>query len=336
MFVDKVTISIKAGNGGNGAVSFRRSEGNPRGGPDGGNGGNGGDVYIRGINDLTALSQFQFKKKWKAEDGVAGKRKNLFGKNADDLIIDVPIGTTISHVNGERIVDINDTDSRYCIAKGGKGGRGNNEFKSATNQTPQYAESGEIGEEVEIELELKLIAQVGIIGLPNAGKSTLLSCLTNAHPKIGDYPFTTLEPNVGMMDGYMLADIPGLIEGASTGKGLGIRFLKHIEKTLLIIHCIDSSEGDVENSYKIVMSELESFNVNLLEKKQILVLTKTDKISKKELRSKIAIMEKYSSNILSVNIYDANSIQSFKEYLLNALAKNSLPTSTASASESST
>lgn len=330
MLVDKVTITVKAGDGGNGAVSFRRNEGNPFGGPDGGNGGNGGDVYVQGVNDLSALSQFQYKKKWKADDGVAGKRKNLFGKNANDLIILVPVGTLITDGDGKLVADINKESIKILLAKGGKGGRGNNEFKSATNQTPKYAEKGEKGDELELQLELKLIAQVGIIGLPNAGKSTLLAHLTNANPKIGDYPFTTLEPNVGMLGKYMLADIPGLIEGASEGKGLGVKFLKHIEKTEFLIHCIDASSEDVEKSYKIIMDELGSFNSNLSRKKQIILLTKSDKISEDNLSEKIEILKKFSLEIFTINIYDLEIVDTFKKSILSIL-EGFLPTPSSAA-----
>lgn len=316
MLIDKVAITIKAGNGGNGAVSFRTREGNPKGGPDGGNGGNGGNVYLQGIDDLTALSPFQHKKLWKAEDGVSGKRNNLFGKNADDLTVFLPIGTIVSDENGKVLFEIVDT-TRHLITKGGIGGRGNNEFKSATNQTPRYAEKGGIGEEKILNLELKLIAQIGLIGLPNVGKSTLLSLLTNAQPKIGNYPFTTLEPNVGMMDGVMLADIPGLIEGASKGKGLGTTFLKHIEKTELLVHCIDASSPDPLKDYEIIRQEFESYNPALLNKKEIIVLTKVDLADEKKTKEIIKQLKPKSEKIYMMTAYDDKSITEFKKELLN-------------------
>ncbi len=316
MLIDKVEITIKAGNGGNGAVSFRTREGNPRGGPDGGNGGNGGNVYLQGIDDLTALSPFQHKKVWKADDGVSGKRNNLFGKNADDLTIFLPIGTIVSDENGKVLFEIVDT-TRHLIAKGGIGGRGNNEFKSATNQTPRYAEKGEVGEEKVLQLELKLIAQIGLIGLPNVGKSTLLSLLTNAQPKIGNYPFTTLEPNVGMMDRIMLADIPGLIEGASKGKGLGTTFLKHIEKTELLVHCIDASSFYPLKDYEIIRQEFEKYNPTLLEKKEIIVLTKIDLTNEKKIKDITEELRQKVKKIYLMTAYDDKSIAEFKKELIN-------------------
>jgi len=315
MLIDKVVITIKAGDGGNGAVSFRTKEGNPKGGPDGGNGGNGGNVYIQGIDDLTALSPFQHKKVWKAEDGVRGKRNNLFGKNAEDLTIPLPIGTIVSNLEGKVLFEIIDT-SPHLIARGGIGGRGNNEFKSATNQTPRYAEKGGIGGEIVLHLELKLIAQIGLIGLPNVGKSTLLSLLTNAQPKIGNYPFTTLEPNVGMMDGIMLADIPGLIEGASEGKGLGTTFLKHIEKTELLVHCIDASSLDPLNDYEIIRQEFNNYNKVLLEKKEIILLTKVDLVNEEGLNDIIKKLQSKTQNIYKISVYDDTSVEMFKKELL--------------------
>jgi len=321
MLIDKVTITIQGGNGGNGAVSFMRSEGNPKGGPDGGNGGNGGDVYFVGINDLTALDKFQYKKVWKAGDGVPGKKKNLFGKNAPDLVIRIPLGTRILAEDGNEITEITVAEKPYLIANGGKGGRGNNEFKSATNQTPRFAEKGEEGEKKLLTLELRLIAQIGLIGLPNAGKSTLLSVLTNAKPKIGDYPFTTLEPNVGMMEGIMLADIPGLIEGASEGKGLGTTFLKHIEKTQLLVHCIDVQTADPLKGYQTVRQEFEAYNPELLEKPEIIVLTKIDQVDAEEAKAKVAALTETKRTVYPSTILDENALATFQTKLVQAYKK---------------
>ena len=316
MLIDDVIVTIHAGKGGNGAVSFRTREGNPKGGPDGGNGGNGGSVYLQGVDDLTALSKFQYKKVWKAEDGIPGKRNNLFGKNAEDLIILLPVGTSVHVEETDETYEITDTITRHLIARGGKGGRGNNEFKSATNQAPRFAEKGEMGEEKQLHLVLRLIANIGLIGLPNAGKSTLLSLLTSAKPKIGDYPFTTLEPNVGMLGRVMLADIPGLIEGASEGRGLGLTFLKHIEKTYLLVHCIDASQEDLPRSYQVVRREFEKFNTELLTKPEIIVLTKTDLVSPEELAKKIESLSPLNNQIFPLSAFDDTAIEAFKQELI--------------------
>jgi len=315
MLIDNVVITIKAGDGGGGAVSFRTREGNPKGGPDGGNGGNGGDVYLQGVNDLTALSPFQYKKIWKADDGVSGKRNNLFGKNAESLIIKLPIGTIVSDSEGKVLLEVVDS-SAHLIAEGGKGGRGNNEFKSATNQTPRFAEKGGLGEEKSLYLNLKLIAQVGITGLPNVGKSTLLSLITSAKPKIGNYSFTTLEPNVGMIEGIMIADIPGLIEGASAGKGLGITFLKHIEKTELLVHCIDASAKDPLADYNTIRQEFGKYNKELLDKEEIILLTKKDQVDDTDLMSLIKEFTKKTKNVFAITAYDDQSIADFRQELL--------------------
>src|SRR3989338_10129474 len=222
MLVDNVSLYIKAGDGGNGALSFLRNGLTSKGGPDGGDGGSGGSVYFQASHNITDLREFRFKKKIIAEDGIPGKHKKLFGKNAPHLTIYLPLGSRITEISSGIVNEITDITTSVLIAKGGKGGRGNVEFKSSTNQTPLYAEKGTLGEEKKLLLELRLIADVGLIGLPNSGKSSLLSVLTNATPKIGNYAFTTLEPNIGIMGKYPIADIPGLIEGASKGRGLGI------------------------------------------------------------------------------------------------------------------
>lgn len=312
MLVDNVTIVVKGGNGGNGAVSFIRNAQTAKGGPDGGNGGNGGSVYAIGVSDITALAQFQFQKKAKSEDGIPGKKKNLYGRNGKDLVIKLPIGTLVTDTKTNTSFEITNTQDKILLAKGGKGGRGNNEFKSATRQTPTFAEKGEEGEEKSLKLQLKLIADIGIIGLPNSGKSSLLKFITNAKPKVGNYPFTTLEPNLGMLDGITLADIPGLIEGASSGKGLGIHFLQHIEKTKLLIHCIESTEENVLKAYEIVKNEFETYNKNILSKKQVIFLTKVDLISQKDLDKKTKQLKKLHLDIIPISIYQ-NTPDEIKE-----------------------
>lgn len=310
MLVDDVTIKIKGGDGGKGVVSFRQNEGNPRGGPDGGNGGNGGDVYFIGTSDLTALQVFQFKKFLKADDGIQGKHKNLYGKNAEDLYIKVPVGTRITDIHHNRVTEINEIGQKVLLAHGGIGGRGNNEFKSATNQTPRFAEPGTPGQEKEVRLELRIIADIGLIGLPNAGKSSLLEALTNARPKVAAYPFTTLEPNLGMLGPIILADIPGLIEGASGGKGLGIKFLKHIEKTKLLVHCIDVASEDVVADYHLVRNEFKNYNEELLQKKELILLTKNDLVDKKVVTEKMKLLKKLNKNIYTVSVLDDESMNS--------------------------
>lgn len=314
MLVDSINLQIKAGNGGAGAVSFLRNGQKARGGPNGGNGGNGGSIYLLGTHNLSDLGEFRFKKKIKAEDGISGGRNNLFGKNAKHLTILLPLGTQVTDTETNETIEITD-ETPVLIAHGGKGGRGNNEFKSATNRTPTYAESGEEGEEKILNLELKFIADIGLVGLPNAGKSSLLKALTNAHPKIGNFPFTTTQPNIGMMSSHMIADIPGLIERASEGKGLGIKFLKHIEKTKLLIHCIDSMEPDPKKIYETVRTEFGQYNTLLLEKPEIILITKTDLVSNYAVKEKIKSLKKRGRKILTCSIYDPKSIGKLKEQI---------------------
>lgn len=319
MLVDNIGLIVKAGNGGDGAATFLRNEMTAKGGPDGGNGGNGGNIYFQGSTNINDLREFRFKKRIEAENGVPGKHKKLFGKNAEHLTIYLPLGTRITDTVSNRIIEITDTKNPILIAKGGKGGRGNTEFKSATNQAPKYAEKGTLGEEKKLFLELRIIADVGLIGLPNAGKSSLLSVLTNATPKIGAYAFTTLEPNIGMLGKYAIADIPGLIEGASKGKGLGVEFLKHIEKTKVLVHCIDASTEDVQKAYETVRNEFKQYNISLLDKPEIILLTKTDLTDEKTIKKNVKILEKTSKKVLTASIYDPEALASLKNELESIL-----------------
>lgn len=312
MLVDNITIILKAGDGGNGAATFLRNAMTAKGGPDGGNGGNGGDVYFQGSANINDLRLFRFKKKVLAQDGTPGKHRKLFGKNAPHLTITLPLGTQITDLDTGQKFEITDT-TPILIARGGKGGRGNTEFKSALNQTPRFAEPGAPGETKRLHLELKLIALVGITGLPNAGKSSLLDALTNAHPLIGDYPFTTLEPNIGMLGSIPIADIPGLIEGASIGKGLGTKFLRHIEKTKILIHCIDVSGADPQKAYETVRTEFKEHNPKLLAKREIVLLTKTDLVDGDTLQKTVSLFKKKNKQVLTSSVYDPQSMDKLKQ-----------------------
>lgn len=315
MLVDTVTITVKAGNGGNGAVHFRRNAQTAKGGPDGGNGGNGGSVYTQGIDDILGLAQFRYKKHIESETGVSGGRQNLFGRNGKDTVIRIPLGTQVKNEQTGESFEITDTTSKILLAKGGTGGRGNNEFKTAVDQAPYFAEKGTQGQEKKLTLALSLIADIGFIGLPNAGKSSLLKELTHAQPKIGDYPFTTLEPIIGMLGKVTLADIPGLIAGASGGKGLGIQFLRHIMKTKLLLHCIDITSLDIQKSYQTIREELGKYNEAMLTKPEVILLTKTDEVSEKELKEKIKIAKKIKKDVLTVSVFDEKSLDILKDFL---------------------
>lgn len=283
-FIDEAKIWVKAGDGGDGCVAFRREKYIPKGGPSGGNGGKGGDVIFRAVKDIRTLIDFHYKQHFKAEKGRNGEGNNREGRSGDDLIIPVPVGTIISEIkDGKEIflVDLSEDGMEYVVAKGGKGGKGNAYFKSSTNQAPRKATPGEKGEEKYLKLELKLLADVGIVGYPNAGKSTLISKVSSARPKIADYPFTTLEPNLGVVDlgdfrSFIIADIPGLIEGASEGKGLGHKFLRHIERTKVLIHLIDLSVPDALERYYNIRKELEKYSKKLYEKPEIIAGNKID------------------------------------------------------------
>jgi len=290
-FVDQVRIRVMAGNGGNGCVSFRRERYVPKGGPDGGDGGKGGDVILQADGQLSTLLDLSYPQQLRARKGTHGKGKNQTGKNGEDFIIRVPIGTLVrDDESGELLQDLLFDGQQFIAAAGGRGGRGNARFATSTHRTPRHAEKGEEGEERWLRLDLKLLADVGLIGFPNAGKSTLLSQISSARPKIGDYPFTTLAPNLGVVEreegrAFIVADIPGLIEGASKGAGLGLTFLRHVERTRLLIHLLDISGEPPQNPLKNFLtlnSELNAYHPSLGEKVQIVVLNKIDLPSVRE------------------------------------------------------
>ena len=290
-FVDEASISVKSGDGGAGCVSFRREKYVPRGGPDGGDGGDGGDIVLRVVPGKLTLYDFRFKKVFKAPNGRHGQGRKKTGKDGADLIIDLPPGTLVKDGETNRfLVDMVAAGQTYVVAKGGRGGRGNTRFKSSTHRTPRFAQPGEPGQSLSLKLELRILADIGIIGLPNAGKSTLIRTITSANPKIGAYPFTTLSPNLGVIQSrrgkpIVLADIPGLIEGAHKGAGLGIQFLRHIKRTRILLHLIDASSINPRSpleAYATVKKELELYERSLLQKPQVVVLNKIDLLDSDE------------------------------------------------------
>ncbi|MBU1151852.1 GTPase ObgE [Patescibacteria group bacterium] len=295
MFLDEHKIKVVGGAGGDGCMSFRREKFVPKGGPDGGDAGNGGDIIIKVNTHLNTLSHMAHKRIFKAERGGHGLGKNMHGANASHLIIEVPLGTIVYNADkSQMIADLNHIADQVTVAKGGKGGLGNSRFKTSTHQAPRFAETGEPGETTELTLELKMVADVGIIGLPSAGKSTLISVISNARPKIAAYHFTTLTPNLGVVnmskfggsanDSFVVADIPGLIEGASEGKGLGHQFLKHISRTALLVHLVDASHQNPKESYKTIIKELKKFDKDLGKKQEIIVINKIDLLEEKEIK----------------------------------------------------
>ena len=296
-FLDEAKIFVKAGDGGNGACSFRHEKFIEFGGPDGGDGGKGGDVVFMAVSNLNTLIDFRYQQHFKAPRGTNGMGRCKTGPSGEDLIIKVPVGTEIVAEDKQTVLaDLMHDGQTYVVARGGQGGRGNDSFKSSTNQAPERADPGDPGEELWVWLRLKLIADIGLIGLPNAGKSTLLTALTRARPKIADYPFTTLHPNLGVaaVDGreVLLADIPGLIEGASAGAGLGTHFLKHVERCSVLIHLIDATAEAVLESYRIIRQELSQYGHALATKKEFIALNKIDSLTPEEVQEKKSILEK--------------------------------------------
>jgi len=323
MIVDDVKITVKAGDGGNGMVAFSKIKFVK--GPTGGNGGTGGNVWLEGSADLGALKQFRFKKDYKADNGENGKSGLHDGSRSDDLTLFVPVGTVCHHLSEPKgypkDIEITKIGQRELIAKGGHGGRGNWSFRAATNTTPRQSEPGTPGEYFELRLELKMIADVGFIGLPNAGKSSLLNELTKANVKVANYPFTTLEPNLGTYYDLILADIPGLIEGASTGKGLGTKFLRHIERTKVLFHLISAESQNSMTDYKTVRHELETYGDLLLNKPEYIFLSKTDTTDNETILKIKEEFSKINKEIFPISIINPEEIDSVKKILNKIIAE---------------
>lgn len=319
MFVDELTLHLRAGRGGDGVVRWRHEKGKEFGGPSGGNAGKGGDVYAVAVRDVGILAQYRQEKLFAAGDGDNGFKDSKQGESGEDLELKLPVGARITNLETGHVFELTEVGQKIKLLTGGRGGLGNEHFKSSTNVRPTEHTDGEVGEEADFLIELLLFIDAGLIGLPNAGKSSLLNALTRAKSKVGNFPFTTLEPALGDLYGLILGDIPGLIEGASEGKGLGHKFLRHIERTKALIHCVSAEEADPVTAYQIVRKELELYNKEILNKREIVVLTKVDMIPEGERQSKVEALQSISNDVHEVSIIDDELLKSFKDYLSQTL-----------------
>lgn len=309
--VDEITIQVSAGRGGDGVVRWLHERNREFGGPLGGDGGRGGDVFAEAVRDMGALARYRNIKTFRAERGGAGKSKAMHGKNGEPLTLRLPLGSVIlNKETGERF-ELLQEGERVLLLKGGEGGFGNMRFKGSMHQRPKESTPGKTGESAHLSIELQLIADAGLIGLPNAGKSSLLNALTKARAKIGSYEFTTLEPNLGVMDGYVLADIPGLIEGAAEGKGLGDRFLRHIRRTRTLVHCISAEQKDPMQSYDVIREELRKYDAALLDKPEIILCTKTDLLGADALKERLKLLKSRFSTVYAVSVLDSRAVRAF-------------------------
>ena len=313
MLIDDVIIKVSAGHGGKGSAAFNKNMMTL--GPAGGSGGRGGSVYVESVSDLSALNQFRYKKEVSAENGRDGRGQFKDGYDGKDLIMNVPIGTVIHNLTNGTEAEMTKLGERLLLAKGGNGGRGNFHFRSSRNTSPEQYQSGLPGEKFEFRLELKLIADVGLVGLPNAGKSSLLNKITSTKVKVANYPFTTLEPNLGVYYELILADIPGLIEGSSSGKGLGVKFLRHIERTRILFHLISSESLSPKKDYKIIRDEFGAYNKELLKKPEYIFLTKSDLADEKSVEAKLKELKKINPNAIAISIDDDKSMEKVKKIL---------------------
>lgn len=312
MFVDEAFISVQGGKGGKGAVTYFPGL---KTGPSGGNGGHGGSVYIQGDKNLADLYKYVSQTKYVAENGKPGDNYTLHGHKGKDLILKVPVGTLVKDSQSDFEIEVNDEDTLHLLAKGGRAGLGNAHFVSATQQSTQRSLPPRDGQKRHLRLVLRLIADFGLIGLPNAGKSSLLNELTSAKVKTAMYPFTTLEPNLGVFQDSVIADIPGLIEGAAHGKGLGIKFLKHVEKVPILLHCIAADSADVTHTYTTIIKEMEKYNEKLLQKPQVILLTKSDLIGEEEMQTKIAQLKNLQDTVMPVSIYNPTQFAALQKFL---------------------
>jgi GTP-binding protein len=313
MIIDDITIKVTSGTGGRGSVAFNNVKMSR--GPSGGSGGSGGSVYLEGVSDLSALNQLRFKKELKADNGEAGRPQFRDGRTGQDLIFPVPVGTVIHDLNAKTEREIVQIGERILVAKGGHGGKGNFLFRSGSNVSPTQFQEGAPGEIIMLRLELKMIADVGFVGLPNVGKTSLLNELTNTKSKVANYPFTTLEPNLGVYYELILADVPGLIEGAASGRGLGVKFLRHVERTKTLFHFVSAESAHPLQDYETIRQELGLYNKLLLKKPEYLFVSKSDAVEPKILKKILAALKKSNSKILAVSIYDFDSIEKLKKIL---------------------
>lgn len=313
MLIDDVIIDVFSGKGGDGLATFNKTKMSL--GPTGGNGGNGGAVYLQGVSNIGALSRFRGTKNFRAENGHEGGPQKMGGRNGEDLVLNVPVGTVIHITTTGQKKEITKIDEKVLICRGGKGGRGNFSFRSPSNTTPKQFEKGRRGGQLRLRLELKLIADVGLIGLPNVGKSSLLNKLTNAKSRVANYSFTTLEPSLGAFYELILADIPGLIEGASAGKGLGIKFLRHIERTRIFFHLISAQSENPVKDYEVIRKELGEYNKKLLYKKEYLFLSQCDLVDSEKIEKNISELKKINPNVLAISIKNDDSIKEVKKIL---------------------
>ena len=325
-FLDEAKIFVKAGDGGNGCVSFRREKYIPYGGPNGGDGGKGGSIIVKATQNLNTLIDYRYKQHFKVRKGEHGKGSNMHGAASKDIVLEVPTGTQILAEDKETLIaDLDNDGDSVLLAKGGQGGRGNARFTTSVNKAPRFAQDGEAGEELWVWLQLKLISDIGVIGLPNAGKSTFLSKVTAAKPKIADYPFTTLVPNLGVVnigyDEFVIADIPGLIKGASEGVGLGDRFLKHVERCKALLHLVDINNENIVDSYKTIRTELENYSKKLADKKEIIAISKIDTLPQKEVIKKVKELKKATKKEIYNFSSSTNTNLDNLLHLLNNISK---------------
>ncbi len=321
-FVDELKIYARAGSGGDGVVRWRQDKFEDRGGPAGGDGGRGADIYLEGVKDSDLLARYTHDTRFVAPDGESGAKKKMSGQDGEDMFIKLPVGSVVTNLDNGEVYELTEEGQKILILKGGKGGLGNDHFKSSLNTTPYESTPGKPGETANLFVELRLFADLGLVGYPNAGKSTLINSVTNAKSKIGAYAFTTLDPHLGVLQEFVIADIPGIIEGASEGKGLGVKFLKHIKRTKMIAHLVSFENEDMMQMYKNIRKELENYDADLAKKDEIIILTKTDMSDEKTIAKTVKSFEKLGKTVLTMSAFDDESVKKVGDELVKILRSN--------------